>query len=240
MRKRTLPYLLLGLLLSGCILRTNGPSPDLPLTVTPARAGSATQKPRLTDTPIPSAAPTASPTPDLAQIGLPPEDASNDAFDFVSQMCDAQWLNRGQVLPCPGQDTGGSGGYVMSFNGEIQGLPSNLDILLTFAPSVQSGALFGRYPPFTVKSGDRFRAVLACRVHTFCDVEFGLEFYDAQGRIDLRHWPYLFADPPIVVDYPLEGLAGKTVQPGLSVMANGNSLEAYAVWIAPHIYRPIP
>jgi len=123
-------------------------------------------------------------------------------------------------------------------NGEIQGLPSNLKILLTFPPADHyPETLFGKYPAFAVKAGDRFRAVLACRPHTFCDVEFGLEYYDNRGRIGLKHWAYLFVDAPIVVDYPLDAIAGKTVQFGLSVSANGNSSEADAVWIAPHIYR---
>jgi hypothetical protein len=128
----------------------------------------------------------------------------------------------------------------MQLSGKIQGLPDTMNILLTFPPLDHYGTLFGKYPPFTVKAGDRFRAVLACRAHTFCDVEFGLEYYGGQEKTGLKHWSYLFADPPIVVDYPLDGIAGKTVQFGLSISANGSPSTAYAVWIAPHIYRPIP
>ena len=162
------------------------------------------------------------------------------AFDFVTQMCSAQWFNRGQQLPCPGNDAQQSAGYVMSLNGEIQELPSNLSLLLTFPPADHFGTIYSKYPAFTVKEGDRFRAVLACRAHTFCDVKFGLEYYDAQGRTGLKHWSYLFADPPIVVDYSLDGIAGKTVQFSLTAFANGNPTGASAVWIAPHIYRPNP
>jgi hypothetical protein len=44
----------------------------------------------------------------------------------------------------------------------------------------------------------------------------------------------------VVVDYSLDAIAGKTVQFDLAVRAHENPSEAYAVWIAPHIYRPAP
>ncbi len=238
MKSRVFSILVLVLFLSGCVLRTNRLS-NTPDASTPLPAAIDTQVPP-TNTPIPTATATVLPTPDFSVVGLPSEDASNLAFDFVSQMCNAQWSNRGQLLPCPGNDAQQSAGYVMSLDGEIQGLPSNLNMLLTYPPSNHYGTLFGKYPPLTVKAGDRFRAVLACRAHTFCDVEFGLEYYDAAGKTGLKHWSYLFADPPIVVDYPLDGLAGKTIQLGLSVSANGSPSTAHAVWIAPHIYRSAP
>jgi hypothetical protein len=92
----------------------------------------------------------------------------------------------------------------------------------------------------TAVEGDRFRAVLACKEHTFCDVEFVLNFSNEEGSAGLKNWRYLFAEEPLVVDYPLDALAGETVQFHLNVRARGNPVEAYAVWIAPHIYRPAP
>ena len=239
MKTRVIAFLLLGSLVSGCILRPNRPLSNDLTVPTSLLAETATPVPP-TETPVPTATATVLPTPDFSVVGLPVEDAGNLAFDFVSQMCNAQWFTEGGQLPCPGNDTQESAGYVMSLNGEIQGLPSNLNMLLTFPPTDHYQTLFGKYPSFTIKAGDRFRAVLACRAHTFCDVEFGLEYYDEQGKTGLKHWSYLFADPPIVIDYPLDGIAGMTVQLGLSIKANGNPSGADAVWIVPHIYRPTP
>jgi len=238
MNKKVLSLVALGVLLSGCVLRTNKPLNES-VTLTPLLVGTATTIPP-TDTLVPTVTPTVLAAPDFSLIGLPEDDVANLAFDFVSHICDAQWSNRDQPLSCPGSDDHQDAGYVMGLSGEIQGLPSNLSVLLTVPPAVRNGTLFGKYPPFTVKPGDHFRAVLACRVHTFCDVEFGLEYYDAQGKAGLEHWPYLFVDPPIVVDYPLDGIAGKTVQFDLSIRANGSATDADAIWIAPHIYRPTP
>jgi hypothetical protein len=128
----------------------------------------------------------------------------------------------------------------MRLGGEVQGLPSNLSLLLTFPPQTGFETISSKYPPFLVEKGDRFRAVLDCRAHTFCDVEFVLDYFDSHGQNGVTHWPYLFTDQPLVIDYSLDGLAGKTVQFDLAVRAKWNSLEAYAVWIAPHIFRPMP
>jgi hypothetical protein len=179
------------------------------------------------------------PVPDFTLVGLPTEAEGELVFDFAGQMCDAEWYTRGQALPCPG-DTQSSAGYVMKLDGEAQGLPSNINILLAYTPQENYETIFSKYPAFTVQEGDRFRAVLTCKEHTFCDVEFVLDFSNEKGSAGLKSWRYLFADEPIVVDYPLDALAGQTVQFHLNVRARGNPVEAYAVWIAPHIYRPTP
>lgn len=184
------------------------------------------------------AAPT--PAPDFAQVGLPAEEDDELLFDFVGQMCAAKWSTRGQDLPCPGNASQPSAGYVMKLDAEEQGLPSDMNILLAYTPQEKYETIYGEYPAVSVQKGDRFRAVLACKEHTFCDVEFVLNFSNERGSAGLKNWRYLFTDEPIVVDYPLDALAGETVQFQLNVRARGNPAEAYAVWIAPHIYRPAP
>ncbi len=240
MKKLAFSFLLLGLIMSGCALRNRGLSKG-----TPTAASLPADSPTETATQIPPAAsstptlaPTPSPTPDFSQVGLPSESSGQVALDLVSQVCQAGWFNGDQALPCPGTDQQQGRGYVMSLDGSSQGLPSDFSLLLTFPPVTYFGTLYSKYPPFMVVKGDRFRAVLACRAHSFCDVQFGLEYYDAGGKTGLRHWSYLFAEPPIVVDYPLDKLADKSVQLSLTVTARGNPSDAYAVWIAPHIYRP--
>ncbi len=206
----------------------------------PTGTSVAATSPAPTQTVAPTATVTPIPTPDLSLIGLPSEPAGTNAFDFVDAMCKAQWSNEIQNLPCPGNDKQANTGYVMQLSGDVQALPSNFNLMLAFPPEINAATIFGKYPAFAVKKGDRFRSVLACQPHTFCDVEFGLTYSGDQGQIGLKHWPYLFTDAPIVVDYSLDSLAGKTVQLNLSVRTGGNGADAYAVWIAPHIYRPAP
>ncbi len=237
MNKKILSLLLLGLFLAGCAPVAAQSLQALP-SPTQAVVESAAQ-PTAEPTPAPLPTATAAADPDFTLVGLPAEAEGELAFDFVAQMCDAEWHTRGVSLPCPG-DTESSAGYVMKLDGEVQGLPSNTNILLVYTPQEGYETIFSKYPAFTVQEGDRFRVVLACKEHTFCDVEFVLDFSNEEGSAGLKNWRYLFAEEPLVVDYPLDALAGETVQFHLNVRARGNPVEAYAVWIAPHIYRPAP
>jgi len=239
MKKKILSLLLLGLFLAGCAPAATQALQAAPNPTDSNAQPSATQA--ATPTSIPTETATASPTPapDFSLVGLPAETEDELAFNFVSQMCEAEWYTRGVSLPCPG-DTQSSAGYVMKLDAEKQGLPEGTDILLAYTPQENYETIFSKYPSFTVQEGDRFRAVLACKEHTFCDVEFVLDFSNENGDGGLKNWRFLFTDEPVVVDYPLDALAGQTVQFHLNVRARGNPVEAYAVWIAPHIYRPAP
>lgn len=237
MYKKIFYILLLGMFLLGCAPAASVPTNE---TVAPTALATETDTPLLpTRTPAPTATATLVPTPDFTLAGLPAEGNGTNVFDFVAQVCKAEWFTRGQELPCPGNENQQDLGYVMQLDGAVQGLPSNLGILLTYPPQLNFGTISSKYPSFTVEKGDRFRVVLACRAHTFCDVQFDLGYYDEQGwHTGLKHWRYFFADSAVVVDYPLDSIAGKTVQFDLAVLAKGNRSDAYAVWIAPHIYRP--
>ena len=242
MNRRLLLLPLLGLLLTGCGMRAfnralggSRPAgsllpPTSPVEIIPTEAA--------THTPAPTATVTPTPTPDLRLIGLPGDSSKMTAYDFAANLCNAEWFAGTQSVPCNGEDPATTSGYVGQMSGSDQGIPANINVLVMYPPQGGNDLLYGKYPAFTVKKGDRFRAVLACRAHNFCDVEFGLDYYDANGRTGLKHWSYLFTDPTVIVDYPLDSIAGLTVQFSLSVRRHGEGQQAYAVWLAPHIYRP--
>jgi len=247
MNKKITGFLLTALFLCSCVPHPTSssvsydlPTPDALASETPAQVSSAR-----TPTSTPTA--TLDPAPDYMTVGLPSEPAGAAAYDFATRLCEAewylrdnvQWYAKDQVLPCPGNENQGEAGYVTLLDGSVQGLSSDLGILLTNPPHAINRIIFSRYPAFTVQKGDRFRAVLACRAHTFCDVEFALGYYNDHGHAGLMHWRYLFADPPIIVDLSLDGLAGKTIQFDLSAQVKGNRTDTGAVWIAPHIVRPV-
>jgi hypothetical protein len=239
MYKKIFSFLLLEFFLIGCTPAMGTPITNELAAPTTFITETATQ-PSSTPTLLPSATVPPLPTPDFSVVGLPTEEDGTLVFDFVEQMCEAQWFNRGQELPCPGNDQQSSAGYVKQLDAEFQGLPSNINILLAYTPQEKYDTISSKYPAITVQKGDRFRVVLACREHSFCDVEFVMNFSSDGGSAGLTHWKYLFADEPMVVDYSLDAIAGETVQFELAVRAHDNPSEAYAIWIAPHIYRPAP
>lgn len=242
MHKRLLLIPLVGLLLAGCALRAGNrllgggrptgsfQNPTSTVEVFPTEGPTATPAPTSTATPTP--------TPDFGVIGLPTEPAVKPAYDFAGNVCSADWSTSTHAVPCDGQDPSTTSGYVGLTGGLDQGLPPDLNVLVMYPPQGGDDTISGTFPDFKVQKGDRFRAVLACRAHNFCDVEFGLSYYGAGGKSGLKQWSYLFTDPAIIVDYSLDGIAGMTVRFSLSVQRRGEGLQAYAVWIAPHIYRP--
>ncbi len=242
MRKSLVVLALCAFSVTGCrmqlvnqALNGNGSAPGQ-VAQTPSPTQHPTPKP--TQTPAPTATLTPTPAPDLSAIGLPAENTGDAALDFAARMCDARWFTENGTLPCPGQESQADDGFVMGLNSDVQGLPAGIRILLTFPPQTGVETISSKYPEFEVRGGDRFRAVLTCRAHAFCDVDFLFNYFNDQGMTGLAHWRYLFTDAPIVVDYPLDGLAGEVVQFDLAVHVDGNRSAAYAIWIAPHIYRP--
>jgi predicted small secreted protein len=246
MRKVIALILLGSLLLSGCRMgfgrRFAGGGDNTSGTrfETPSAASTPTTTPTdsPTNTPVPTATLTPIPTPNPGAVGLPTEPAGSNALDFVDRMCKAEWFTRGNTLPCPGDPNNPDGGFVMQLPGDQQGLTPEFPVLLMYPPQDNYETISSKFPDFTVQKGDRFRSVLACRLHTFCDVEFSLDSYGTSGSARVARWIYIFTDEPIVVDYSLDGLAGQTVQFGLSVRGVGSRLDAYGVWLFPHIYRP--
>ena len=240
-RKPALVLVLFGLLLAGCRMQLanrllNGSSPSSTAGAPPTATDLPTVAP--TGTPVPSPTSTFTPTPDPASIGLPSEAPGTDAFDFVASMCKAEWFTRSGSLPCPGDESKSDQGFALSLPGDRQGLGPEFPVLLMYPPQDSFETIFSKYPAYTVQKGDRFRAVLDCRAHSFCDVEFALEYYGPGGKAGLAQWPHLFSDDPVVVDLPLDGIAGLKVQFGLSVRGLGNRIDAYGVWLFPHIFRP--
>ncbi len=165
------------------------------------------------------------------------------ALDFAALLCDAQWMNGGQHLTaCPSATADHSGGYATVVDPASEGVPANTPVILTYA-GTNSPALFLRYPSFAVHAGDRFRATLRCQVDAPCDVEYALEYYDANGKYHspFISWAHRAGDPPINVDTDLSMLAGQTVDFVLTLRAqNDTPQQDYSLWIAPHIYRPNP
>ncbi|MGZ6317132.1 MAG: hypothetical protein ACXWNQ_07720 [Anaerolineales bacterium] len=243
MQKKLVFLILAGLLISGCQLRRAnrllGSGSNATLTVATSTETQAPTEPP-TRTPPPPPTVTTTPAPDAAAVGLPAEPAGTTPLDFAADACKAQWSNGSDTVPCKGSDPSTTSGYVIELRGDLQGFPSNIPMLLMYPPRINGDTLLGTYPSFVVQKGDRFRAVLTCRAHNFCDVEFGLAYYTSNGPSGLANWSYLFTDPPRAVDYSLDGIAGQTVQFALRVRRHAEGLQAYALWIFPHIYRPAP
>lgn len=219
--------LLFTTLLAACASTTNTPTP------TPAAT-------RPIFTPIPTFTITAEPP----AFNILPDEPGTLVMDFVARACEAEWSNNAYHLPCPGDQTDTSKGYIeYSDHTIIEGMISIDAPVLIGLPGQGQGngiGLFGHYPGITVQYGDRFKSTVACQGDAPCNVEFTVEFFDAEGDYHSENrwgWHHQTGDGPLEIDLDLSPLAGQTVEFLLVVRDSGSTQNAWIVWIAPRIIR---
>lgn len=168
-------------------------------------------------------------------------------YDFVASYCSAQWLGgtttTSETLPCPGKDTDSRGFVIRIDEPKFEtGSTDDEPALYTHPRWVDNGIVAGKYPAFTVQTGDRFQTVIGCLYReggSACNVRFQLNYIEAGSSTPqpLGEWVQTYDDSTQSIDVPLDALAGKSVQFVLVVMANGPSTQDMAFWLYPRIKR---
>lgn len=215
-------------LLAVIFLSACAPSQATPQTTDPTPASVFTAIPTLTVPP---------PTPTYSVSPL--DDAANTVYYFASDMCNAKWTNNGTDIPCPSVE-GQTSGYIGLRTQTELNLPYMANALLTIP--AQDGnflSIFGAFPARQIDFADFFRAQLYCIPNSQCDVTFSLGYYDDKGKFQepFPAWPYKYTDAPLLINFPLDILAGQTVQLTLVVRDNGDPSNDFAVWVEPRIFR---
>ena len=117
---------------------------------------------------------------------LPTPEPGAVAFDFIQTVCQASWSNSSIYLPCPGDLNYIAPGYigVLKNTSLDNGMQLSASSLLTIpAQDGSATGITGRYPPFTVQKGDRFKTALGCMASPegTCDLVYAVEYYDSNG-----------------------------------------------------------
>ncbi len=162
------------------------------------------------------------------------------AYDFVGNVCSAQWTSGAGSLPCPGTD-GDARGFAASFANSVleNGTTDTRPALLTVPQNLFDGYIQGLYPVFHVQSGDRFQALVNCQYGaTDCFVLFRLDYQIGSGPMQSlwsigERYDGLYYSANI----DLSSLAGQDVRFALTVLANGSASGDRASWVAPRIVR---
>ena len=160
-------------------------------------------------------------------------------YDLLASYCEAAWRNTSQDLPCPGNQ-GDDRGFVQRLNSpELEDGKSRGDGLLTYPEKGSNGVITAKYPGLTIQSGDRFQALIGCLEEANdCDLVFRVQYQIGNGDIKtLGQWREVYEGEQYPVNIDLSFLNGEKVKFILSVLANGNSHEDFAVWVAPRITR---
>ena len=179
--------------------------------------------------------------------GTPPPTTTPIAgqqYDFAANACSAVWVS-GAVqlpnhLPCPGTD-GDSRGFVLKLsNPQLEnGSVDTRAGLLTFPQNVWNGYIQGIYPPYHVKTGDRFMSIVNCAYGaTSCYVSFRLDYQTGTGPIT-TFWAFVekYEGQYYQTNLDLSPLAGQDVKFILTVLSLGSPTGDRALWVAPIIYN---
>ena len=165
--------------------------------------------------------------------------AAVSGYDFVRNVCSAQWKSGAGVLPCPGTD-GDLKGYVIKHNStQLEDGTISPALSLLMAPEFKyNGYIQGTYPLFTVQTGDRFRGSTGCAYGFSCYVTFRLDYMTTTGAIK-TFWSWRESNDKKnnSFDLNLAPLAGQNVRFILTILATGYATGDRVTWVAPMIMR---
>ena len=162
-------------------------------------------------------------------------------YNFADKACDAIWNTPNGPIPCPGNEANVSTGYVitkLNAKREDGGTENELS-LITRPNAANDGKISGKFPVFSVKSGDQFKATVNCEYNSpACDVTFKLLYQIGDGAVhELDSWHEIYEGKFRNVTVDLSSLAGKDVKFILYVINNGTATDNKAMWILPSIWR---
>jgi hypothetical protein len=102
-----------------------------------------------------------------------------------------------------------------------------------------TGLVKGTFPTYTVQQGDHFMAVIGCQYnHPNCNVKMQLGYSISGGAsVILATWDEKYEGKVYKADVDLSSLVGKNINLILTVLANGDASDDYAIWLRPRIVR---
>ena len=174
-------------------------------------------------------------------VEAPP--VSGTAYDFVENVCSAQWTSGAGTLDCPGTNLDRDGFVLSQSIARLEdGTTRVVPNLLTFPQNTFNGYIRGVYPSFRVQNGDRFRATVNCeRGATSCGVLFRVDYQLADGIIrDFWAFGEQYEGNTFAADLDLSSLAGKDVRFVFTVLSLGSPTGDRALWVEPRIVRNAP
>jgi len=167
-------------------------------------------------------------------------EAPAGGYDFLANVCAAQWKSGAGALPCPGSE-GDPNGFVLRLDSARLEDGSLAPALLTFPQNRYNGYIQGIYPFFLVQPGDRFQVTVGCEYGIPCYVTFRLDYMTMNGLIS-NFWTWYENNEGRVykADIDLTPLVGQNVRFILTLLASGSANNDRALWASPRIFRPNP
>lgn len=162
------------------------------------------------------------------------------AYDFVTNVCSAQWFTGGGNIRCPGTNNDRNGFVLRPTTTRLEdGTTSTRPSLLTVPQNAFNGYIRGVYPSIRIRQGDRLQAIVNCEGNaTSCGVLFRIDYQLADGIVH-EFWAFgeKYDGNYFVVDLDLSPLAGQDVRFVFTVLSLGPANGDRALWVEPIIVR---
>jgi hypothetical protein len=159
-------------------------------------------------------------------------------IDFVDKGPSAEWRNNTDVIPW-GDPASDKDGVVVDLDDfKMENNKTYDHVLATYPPLIDDGILRGKYPSYTVQSGDHFRALLGFR--SGCadgKVRFQVIYIENNNEVVFAEWLKICDGNLLNIDQDLASLVGKNLQFMLSVKTEGSFKGDKVLWVNPRIER---
>jgi hypothetical protein len=184
----------------------------------------------------------------VPQTGPSPIDVEDDEYvalyHLADRYCHAGWESSVvDQIQCPSSEDLDHGFVQVVDRPRLEdGKIYQDSAILTYPDHGRSGYMVGRFPKLTIQEGDLFRAALGCQFGAgACDIRYTLRaVLTPGGGLDtLGQWRIVYNGSVYHAEVDLSDYAGEEIELVLSVIAQDDSRENYALWVNPRVLREI-
>jgi hypothetical protein len=162
-------------------------------------------------------------------------------YNFAENYCEAGWESSiDDDIDCPSEEDLDEGFVQFIDQPQLEdGIIYDEPTILTYPDHGRSGYMVGRFPTIQIEDGYHFRATIGCQFGADdCDVRYTLRVYEPSfGHTTLGQWREIYDGLYYPIDVDLSDFAGMEVSIVLSVIAQNDARENYALWLDPRIVR---
>jgi len=170
---------------------------------------------------------------------------TSSGLDLHTRATEGIWVSGAGNLTFGGPDTNANGFVMYRNNLKVEDGTSPSKVLEMYPQWVNDGVITGRYPAYTVRTGEHFKARIGFLANSDGTCGAGnvkFQFNYREGGVlhnpALGEWTETCNGSLTSIDVDLSGLVGKNVEFVLAVLANGPATQDFAVWISPQIAVP--
>ena len=169
--------------------------------------------------------------------------STSSGYDLHTRATDAVWVSAAGTLTFGGPETNADGFVMYRNNQKLEDGSTPPKVLETNPQWVNDGVITGRFPAYTIRSGEHFKAKIGFLANGdgTCgagNAKFQFNYRESGVLHPLGEWTETCNGALTSIDVDLSGIVGKNVELVLAVLANGSATQDWAVWVTPQVAVP--